>query len=163
MTMPSELSKGLSAIAAGCRRVIPLGAVALLASCATDTFSKADLNNDGQIQPGEFDSFMKGHVFDTVDSNGDGVVTMEEWRAVAPNHPESKFKEADTNGDGVISRAEADAASDKSKGYQKLFAKADTDQSGALSRDEVKAASGALNKQPGSTKYEQLSNAASSE
>ena len=139
-----------------------VAATALLAACAADKFNAADLDQTGSISPREFDAYMKDHVFTKIDTNGDGMITMEEWRAVAPNHPVSKFKQADTNGDGMISRTEADKASDKSGGYARLFRKIDTDKDGTLSRAEIDAFQASAARQPGDTKYEQLSSAASS-
>ncbi len=110
----------------------------------------------------EFDAYMKETIFTTVDANGDGKVTKDEWRKMNPKDPESEFRRTDRNGDGSITRAEADAAFDKEGSLKDLFKKIDTDRNGSLSQAEVKAFKAGVDKQPGKTEFEKLSNAADS-
>lgn len=147
---------------ASLRKIVTVSAAALLTACATDKFNGADADQTGGISPKEFDAYMKETVFSGIDSNGDGVITMAEWRIVAPDHPSSKFKQVDANGDGSISRVEADKAADKSGHYKQLFRKIDTDGNGSLSRAEIDAFKATMAKQPGATDLDKLSNAANS-
>ena len=142
--------------------VLTAALAAALAGCSTtpDKFTAADADQSGAITPSEFDTYMKQAVFEGIDANKDGGITMEEWRAANPSAPASRFKGADANGDGSITQAEGNAALDRKGSLHRLFKKIDADGDGSISRPEAEAFKAALSAQPGSTKFEQLSHAA---
>lgn len=49
-------------------------------------------------------------LMDTLDSNGDGAVTMEEFQSAMPDAEAGTFSAVDTNADGVLDEAEINAA-----------------------------------------------------
>ena len=99
-----------------------------VSGCSTGSLNpKADKNLDGGVSFTEFDAYMKESIFTEFDANGDGVVTMAEWRQMDPKGPASKFTKADANGDGRVTRAESDARMDRDGSMKKLFKKVDTD------------------------------------
>lgn len=74
-------------------------------------------------------------VFETVDANGDGSITLEELQAVGPG----RFAEADTDGDGVLTRDELIAAGQArvAAGVDRMIARADADADGQLTLEEL--------------------------
>jgi len=114
---------------------------AMLASCSTapDKFASADTDKSGAITPTEFDTFMKQTVFEKIDGDGDGSITMAEWTVINPKGTSAKFKRADGNGDGGITRPEGDAAFDRKGTLTKLFKVIDSDRDGSISRPEAEA------------------------
>ncbi|WP_243311130.1 EF-hand domain-containing protein [Fundidesulfovibrio agrisoli] len=48
----------------------------------------------------------KPQLFQRMDENGDGQLTLEEVRKAFPGFSEEQFKRADTNGDGKLSKDE---------------------------------------------------------
>lgn len=106
-------------------------------------FKAMDADGDGRLSPDEHAVGAK-RMFDTMDANKDGTVTIAEMDAVHKNIPGKeakssdlssveKIKAVDTNGDGQLS-AEEHAA-----GSRKMFGKMDTDRDGFLSRAELTA------------------------
>lgn len=58
--------------------------------------------------------------FDQIDGNGDGGLSLEEFKSAAPKGADSSkseelFKKIDSDGDGSISKAESDAFKDKAR------------------------------------------------
>lgn len=82
--------------------------------------------------------------FETLDADGDGKVTIAEFRA----HAEAGFAEADADGDGLLTaqelaaRAEARAAQRIAAMIERLIQWRDTDGDGALSAAELSAGMG---------------------
>lgn len=137
--------------------------VGLLAvsGCATGSLNpQADKNLDGGVSFPEFDAYMKESIFSQYDANGDGVVTMKEWRSQNPTGPVSNFNEADANGDGRVTRAQSDAKMNRDGSMKKLFQKIDTDGDGRLSKEEIAAFEALMKQQPGGTEMEKLEQAA---
>lgn len=73
--------------------------------------------------------------FEQMDANGDGVLTMEEFR----NQGQAKFAQADTNGDGQLDMAELTAAADRDRDQRiaRLMERKDSNGDGMLSLDEM--------------------------
>lgn len=124
-------------------------------------FEQADTDKSGDLSQAEMRAAAEKH-FDTVDANGDGIVTREEADAakeklhagMAKRHgtPEERFAAADANGDGKITLDEMKAAAEKrmaehgkdgagkhSERFDKWFSAADKDGDGALTLEELKA------------------------
>ncbi len=106
-------------------------------------FKSMDTDGDGRLSPDEHAAGAK-RMFDAMDVDKDGTVTIAEMDAVHKNIPGKepkssdlssveKIKVVDKNGDGLLS-AEEHAA-----GSKKMFSKMDTDRDGFLSRAELTA------------------------
>lgn len=106
-------------------------------------FKAMDTDGDGKLSPDEHAAGAK-RMFDAMDVDKDGTVTIAEMDAVHKNVPGKeprnsdlssveKIKVVDKNGDGLLS-AEEHAA-----GSRKMFSKMDTDRDGFLSRAELTA------------------------
>jgi len=89
--------------------------------------------------------------FEQMDTNKDGKISLDEWKAAHPNDPnaEAQFKKLDANGDGFLTIKEFQAAGQQVKetGQQKVKQRAemrfevmDTNKDGKISLDEWKAA-----------------------
>jgi Ca2+-binding EF-hand superfamily protein len=104
------------------------------AASAQDTrefFEETDLDHNGVIDRQEYRRRMV-EVFYFADKNKDGVVTIEELRAVGPVDPE-KFRAADKKGDGALTLEEFVE-------YRMTnFDAADTNKDGVLTFEEVQA------------------------
>lgn len=106
-------------------------------------FKVMDTNGDGRLSPDEHAAGAK-RMFDAMDANKDGTVTIAEMDAVHKNVPGKepkssdlssieKIKVVDQNGDGLLS------ADEHAAGSRKMFSKMDADRDGFLSRAELTA------------------------
>lgn len=99
---------------------------------------KADSNHDGYITRDEFKA-SRAAQFARLDRNDDGVVSLSEFpRLAKSSRPKAQklkavISHADRDGDGRVTRAEF------VDGPAPLFDRADRDHDGRLSRDEVAA------------------------
>ncbi|MBN1213050.1 MAG: EF-hand domain-containing protein [candidate division Zixibacteria bacterium] len=135
-------------------------------------FSKTDVNGDGQIDQSEMSSFADQmakraegkfnveDVFTQGDTDGDGVLSKEEFMALRPPQPrkpevsseEMQQKQAelfaaiDQNGDGSIDESEMEefasemaARTGQSDNIENFFLEGDTNGDGVISEDEFMA------------------------
>jgi Ca2+-binding EF-hand superfamily protein len=74
-------------------------------------------------------------VFETLDLDGDGMVTLEEMEGARV----ARFAEADANGDGLLDRDELMAGGSErmARGIDRMMDRADADGDGALSQEEL--------------------------
>lgn len=83
-----------------------------------DRFSKVDTNGDGAIDQTEAQQLRdlmrpregagegdgRQHILGKADKDGDGKVSADEFKEIAPKAPEERFKQMDRNGDGFLSK-----------------------------------------------------------
>src|SRR5262249_55280928 len=87
-----------------------------------------DINNDGQISRDEWKG--KPEHFDSIDKNGDGALTREEFGSAARREA-GRLNQMDANNDGQISR-------DEWKGNPKRFDRLDANGDGVLTKEEIR-------------------------
>ena len=77
----------------------------------------------------------RGPDFSTLDTDGNGEVTMQEMQASA----QTRFDAADTDGDGFLSQAELEAHSSAraAERAERMMSRMDADDDGKLSPDEM--------------------------
>lgn len=86
-----------------------------------------------------------GQLFKRADANGDGSVTYEEVRAIAPRFPEARFVQLDRNRDGALTKGElavGSLAADRARPLSfadMLFARADANRDGKVTYPELTA------------------------
>ena len=106
-------------------------------------FKTMDTDGNGRVSPDEHAAGAK-KMFDAMDANKDGTVTIAEMDTIHKNIPGKqpkgselssveKIKAVDKNGDGLLS------AEEHADGSRKMFSKMDTDRDGFLSRAELTA------------------------
>ena len=105
-----------------------------------DHFKKADTNGDGMISREEAKAMprLAAH-FDEIDANKDGLISADEMRAYHEKMRADHWKKIDTNGDGFISKAEAQANAPR---LFENFDRLDVNKDGVLSKEELQAARG---------------------
>ena len=135
-------------------RTLTLAAVALatitLSGCAAtrDTvgsllgrdqgFSGLDKNGDGVLSEAEVQEVADlAESFSLIDTNSDGNVNRNEFRAANVMVTSTDFRQLDINGDGVISKREADASR---RSLRETFDEIDADRDGNVSGAEYRAA-----------------------
>ncbi|HEY0468490.1 MAG TPA: hypothetical protein VGC79_30050 [Polyangiaceae bacterium] len=93
-----------------------------------------DKNADGKLELSELPEQMQKFM-GKADTNGDGVITVEELKAGEEKLRAEHLAKVDTDHDGKVSPEERKAAFEKFA--QERFAKMDKNNDGALSKDEV--------------------------
>lgn len=116
-----------------------------------ERFKEQDKNNNGKIERSE--SKLPGHLFQRIDLNGDGAITVQEAldahkaRQESPEEHDNKkagknrgrnghspFDRIDANGDGKITQTEAKKAADG------FFSRLDANKDNVVTQDEAKSA-----------------------
>ena len=93
-----------------------------------------DKNADGKLEVSELPEHMQKFM-GKADTNGDGVITVDELKAGEEKMRAEHLAKVDTDHDGKVSPEERKAAFEKFA--EERFAKMDKNNDGALSKDEV--------------------------
>lgn len=98
-------------------------------------FEEADANGDGRLERSEASNAMIKAIFECYDVDGNGRVTAEEW---GKWHEDAfLFQKLDANSDGVLTLEEVQTHARKHGTFDKLFDFADVDKDGFISRKEA--------------------------
>lgn len=102
-------------------------------------FHEADANGDGLLSVEEARRFEHKRVFDLIDYDQNGFISLQEALDIAPEANRSKFYEYDMNRDGKVTLGEFEKIQIK-KGYVKQrFHAADRDGDGFVTLKEADA------------------------
>ena len=107
------------------------------------SFEEIDADGNGEVTQAEMDA-MKAARFAASDTDGDGVLSLEELTAQGvkgvAERTEKMLAQRDTNGDGVLSPDEMT----NSRRAVKILERFDTDGNGSISKDEFEEASNGM-------------------
>ena len=117
-----------------------LNCAAVRKDLAFSVFNEADANKNGVVSHEEFSQDVKRRTFNVLDTNGDSVITWEEWAAADAN-PQVKehFEIMDKNGDKRIDFFEFSQAAEKYSNINRAFVDLDRTKDGSLSPEEYQS------------------------
>lgn len=126
------------------KRTLASGILGLLCQCQSveskadrAKFRAADVNGDGKLSLEEARKFEHKRVFDLIDYDQNGFLSLQEALDISPEANRGKFNEYDLNRDGKVSLAEFEKVQTK-KGYVKeRFEAADRDGDGFVTLQEA--------------------------
>lgn len=109
-----------------------------LATVAPTAFQSADTNSDGRVNQAEFARFAKASTFERLDQDKDGMITLEEWKAV-DHSPEAEkhFAAMDKDRNGRLSYPEFYDAVEGRSNLNDSFKSLDRDRDSHLAPDEM--------------------------
>lgn len=102
-------------------------------------FRQADVNHDRKLDKQEFTDGVANLIVEKFDTNKDGAVTIEEWRAVEGTEDDKGFKQRDPDHDGRVTLAEARQMAAHGQRFGELFEEIDANQDGVIEWSEVMA------------------------
>ena len=128
---------GLAAVLAATAAQAQTSAVSLVTAPPT-VFQSADTNSDGRVSQAEFDRHAKTSTFKRLDQDKDGMITLEEWKAVDLSPEAQKHFEAmDKDRNGKISSSEFSDTTHWKSTLNDSFKLLDRDRDSHLAPDEL--------------------------
>jgi Ca2+-binding EF-hand superfamily protein len=107
-------------------------------NAAPDVFQSADTNNNGRVCRAEFAEYVKKSTFEKLDANQDGMISLEEWKAVDLSPKAQKnFEAMDKDQNGMISYQEFSGMADWKSALNDSFQLLDRDRDSHLAPDEL--------------------------
>ena len=109
-----------------------------LATAPPTVFQSADTNSDGRVSQAEFDRHAKTSTFKRLDQDKDGMIALEEWKAVDLSPEAQKHFEAmDKDRNGKISSSEFSDTTHWKSTLNDSFKLLDRDRDSHLAPDEL--------------------------
>jgi hypothetical protein len=102
-------------------------------------FELADVNKDGSLSREEVSDRLVTEVFEGRATKKNGKLTQAEWMRTGDDKWNHAFSVADTNHDGVVTLEELKAVGRKRGIGSDFFKKADKNKDGLLSHEETRA------------------------
>lgn len=128
---------GLAAVLAATAAQAQTSAVSLVTAPPT-VFQSADTNSDGRVSQAEFDRHAKTSTFKRLDQDKDGMIVLEEWKAVDLSPEAQKHFEAmDKDRNGKISSSEFSDTTHWKSTLNDSFKLLDRDRDSHLAPDEL--------------------------
>jgi len=128
---------GLAAVLAVTAAQAQTSAVSLVTAPPT-VFQSADTNSDGRVSQAEFDRHAKTSTFKRLDQDKDGMIVLEEWKAVDLSPEAQKHFEAmDKDRNGKISSSEFSDTTHWKSTLNDSFKLLDRDRDSHLAPDEL--------------------------
>ena len=128
---------GLAAVLAATAAQAQTSAVSLVTAPPT-VFQSADTNSDGRVSQAEFDCHAKTSTFKRLDQDKDGMIVLEEWKAVDLSPEAQKHFEAmDKDRNGKISSSEFSDTTHWKSTLNDSFKLLDRDRDSHLAPDEL--------------------------
>ncbi|MCB1232610.1 MAG: hypothetical protein KDN19_20345 [Verrucomicrobiae bacterium] len=110
----------------------------LAAGCAApDNFSAADSDGSGGLSRSEVKKALQSAIYANGDPDGDGKISLGEFKLVAPDFPTSRFSERDLNDDGYVTPDELDRYAEKNHTFDRLIETFDSNDDGEIDRAEA--------------------------
>ena len=118
---------------------IAAAGILLLTGCNDkNIYANVDANNDEKVSRAEFRQAVQQDAFEHLDANGDGVIDLEEWKAVEDvRQPIKRFESLDADENAELSFEEFSTATRKKRALDHMFGTMDVDGDGFITDDDV--------------------------
>lgn len=109
----------------------------LLVSCGPGSpFDQTGTNVDYELTTGEVEEILTYSLHGSDDANGDGKVTLDEWKAANPTKKSSEFRKRDSNGNGIVTIGEFETYVARNGTFDKVLHELDADGDGVVSNTD---------------------------
>ena len=118
---------------------VPIATAAPVPTNAAQTaFQSADTNGDNRVSQAEFSGYVKKSTFEKLDTDKDGMISLEEWKAMDKSPEAQKhFDAMDKDRNGRISYPEFTNTTDWKSALNDSFNSLDRDRDSHLASDEL--------------------------
>ena len=119
------------------------------ARASAQRFAKLDGDSSGTVSADELSQYLqerrrdpKQRHFESMDSNSDGYVSLDEYLAVTRERAERRFKHMDKDADGLVSSQDFGASKRGHKKYggKRIFSRLDGNGDGQVTKEESETA-----------------------